>query len=106
MPFPDASFDVVSDFGITRHVPVWQEAVGEIQKVLPAGGQSLLEQAPKHVLHYTLLCVFAEHPRENLFDGVDFRAQCERRGCEIGERFGNLRILILDAFSGAAVNAG
>ena len=53
-----------------------------------------------------LLRVFTEHPRENRFDGVDFRAECERRGCEIGERFAKLRILILDTFSGAAVNAG
>ena len=105
MPFADASFDLVLDFGIIHHVPVWQEAVGEIHRVLRPGGQFLFEEIPKNVLDSTLARVFTKHPHENRFDGVGFRAECERRGFEIGERFENFHILVFDAFRGAAVKA-
>jgi ubiquinone/menaquinone biosynthesis C-methylase UbiE len=105
MPFADASFDLVLDFGIIHHVPVWQEAVGEIRRVLRPGGQFLFEETPKGVLDSTLVRVLTEHPRENRFDAVDFRAECERRGLEIRERFENFHILVFDAFRGAAVKA-
>ncbi len=105
MPFADASFGLVLDFGIIHHVPLWQEAVGEIHRVLRPGGQFLFEEIPKNVLDSTLARVFTEHPREDRFDGADFRAECERRGFEIGERFENFHILIFDAFRGAAVKA-
>lgn len=105
MPFADRSFDLVLDFGIIHHVPVWQEAVGEIGRVLRPGGQFLFEEIPRKVLDTTLLRLFTDHPRENRFDGEDFRAECERRGLEIGERFEDFHILIFDAFRGAAVKA-
>jgi SAM-dependent methyltransferase len=105
LPFAAASFDLVLDFGIIHHVPVWQEAVGEIHRVLRPGGQFLFEEIPKNVLDSTLARVFTEHPRENRFDGVDFRAECERRGFEIGERFEDFHILTFDAFRGAALKA-
>jgi ubiquinone/menaquinone biosynthesis C-methylase UbiE len=105
MPFADASFDLVLDFGIIHHVPVWQDAVGEIHRVLRPGGQFLFEEIPKNVLDSTLARVFTKHPHENRFDGVGFRAECERRGFEIGERFENFHILVFDAFRGAAVKA-
>src|SRR5947209_419033 len=36
--FADGSFDAVFDFGIIHHVPVWQDAIGEIKRVLKPGG--------------------------------------------------------------------
>jgi ubiquinone/menaquinone biosynthesis C-methylase UbiE len=106
MPFTDTSFDLVLDFGILHHVPAWQEAVGEIGRVLRPGGQFLFEEIPKHVLDSTLLRVFTAHPRENRFDGGEFRAECERRDLEIGDRFEDFHILVFDAFRGAAVKSG
>jgi len=106
MPFADASFDLVVDFGILHHVPVWQDAVGEIRRVLRPDGQFLFEEVPKNVLDSTLLRVFTDHPRENRFDGEAFRAECERRGLEIGERIERFSILGFEAFRGAAVRAG
>ena len=105
MPFADALFDLVLDFGIIHHVPLWQEAVSEIHRVLRPAGQFLFEEIPKKVLHSALARVFTRHPRENRFDGVDFRAECERRGFEIGDRFEHFHILVFDAFRGAAVKA-
>ena len=106
MPFADASFDLVLDFGIIHHVPVWQRAVGEISRVLRPGGQFLFEEVPKRILDSTLVRVVTDHPRENRFDGEEFRSECERRGLEIGERFESFHILIFEAFRGAAVKVG
>jgi SAM-dependent methyltransferase len=105
MPFADASFDLVLDFGILHHVPVWQDAVDEIHRVLRPGGLFLFEEIPKNVLDSILARVFTEHPRENRFEGAAFLAECERRGLEIGERFEYFHILVFDAFRGAAVRA-
>ncbi len=106
MPFAHASFDLVLDFGIIHHVPVWQEAVGEVHRVLRPGGQFLFEEIPKNVLDSSLARVFTDHPRENRFDGAGFRDECECRGLQIGERFERFHILVFDAFRGAAVKAG
>ena len=106
LPLADASFDVVLDFGIIHHVPAWREAVGEIGRVLRPGGQFLFEEIPKKVLDSMLVRTFTRHPRENRFDGEDFRVECERRGLEIGERFENFRIFTFAAFRGAAVKTG
>jgi ubiquinone/menaquinone biosynthesis C-methylase UbiE len=106
MPFADASFDLVLDFGIIHHVPIWQQAVGEIHRVLRPDGQFLFEEVPKKVLESALVRTFTEHPRENRFDGIEFCGECERRGLEIGERFEDFHILVFDAFRGAAVKTG
>lgn len=103
LPFADASFDLVLDFGIIHHVPDWQRAVGEVRRVLRPGGQFLFEEIPRNVLESWLARAFTEHPRENRFDAAEFRAECERRGLEIGGRFEHFRILVFDAFRGAAV---
>ena len=106
MPFADASFDLVVDFGIIHHVPAWQQAVGEISRVLRPGGQFLFEEIPKNVLDSVLARTFTRHPRENRFDQGDFRAECERQGLALGERFEHFHILVFDAFRGAAVKTG
>ena len=104
MPFPDASFDLVLDFGVIHHVPVWQDAIGEVFRVLRPGGQFLFEEIPRSVLDSRLARVFTRHPRENRFDGDAFRTECQSRGLEIDERFEDFRIFpFFDAFRGAAL---
>jgi hypothetical protein len=49
---------------------------------------------------------FTRHRPENRFDGSDFRAECERHGLEVARRFGDVCILVFDAFRGCAVEAG
>ena len=104
MPFPDACFDLVLDFGIIHHVPMWQDAIGEIHRVLRPGGLFLFEEIPRSVLESTLARVFTRHPVGNRFDEGGFRAVCENRGLEIGDRFESFRTLgFFDSFRGAAL---
>ena len=106
IPFAEASFDLVVDFGIIHHVPAWQGAVGEISRVLRPGGQFLFEEIPKNVLDSPLARIFTRHPRENRFDREDFLSECELRELVIGRRFEHFHIFGFDAFRGAAVRTG
>jgi len=39
LPFKDASFDLVCEFGVVHHIdPGWRQAVSEIGRVLKSGG--------------------------------------------------------------------
>jgi ubiquinone/menaquinone biosynthesis C-methylase UbiE len=39
LPYPDGHFDVVFNFAVLHHVTDWQAALGEIARVLGAGGR-------------------------------------------------------------------
>jgi ubiquinone/menaquinone biosynthesis C-methylase UbiE len=104
--FPDASFDLVLDFGIIHHIPAWQEAIGELHRVLRPGGQLLFEEIPRSELDTALFRLFTDHPRENRFGPDDFRAECERRGLEVADRLEEFRLCCFKAFRGAAVRRG
>lgn len=42
LPFPDASFDLVSSFGVLHHTPDTAKALREVHRVLVPGGRALL----------------------------------------------------------------
>src|SRR5262249_7941665 len=50
LPFPDASFDVVSAFDVLQHLPAPELALGEAQRVLRPGG--VLVGAPPDPLFF------------------------------------------------------
>jgi 2-polyprenyl-3-methyl-5-hydroxy-6-metoxy-1,4-benzoquinol methylase len=74
------SVDTVVDFGIIHHVPNWQQAVGEIARVLRPGGLVLFEEVPRHVLDTWGFRTFTVHPRENRFEAPEFAAELARHG--------------------------
>ena len=70
--FADGSFDAVFDFGIIHHVPVWQDAIGEIKRVLKPGGLFLFEEVSKQALDRWIYRTVFDHPAENRFTLHDF----------------------------------
>jgi ubiquinone/menaquinone biosynthesis C-methylase UbiE len=74
------SIDTVVDFGIIHHVPNWQDALGEIARVLRPGGLLLFEEVPRHVLETWTFRTFTVHPRQNRFEGDEFAAELARQG--------------------------
>jgi ubiquinone/menaquinone biosynthesis C-methylase UbiE len=84
---PDASFDSVFDFGIVHHVPVWQEAVGEIRRVLKPGGRFFFEEITKHALDRWSYRTFLEHPEDNRFTTGEFVDELERGGIGVGRNY-------------------
>ena len=44
LEYPDASFDIIFDFGIIHHIPNWRDCIRELARVLGDGGYLLLEE--------------------------------------------------------------
>jgi ubiquinone/menaquinone biosynthesis C-methylase UbiE len=99
LPFPDATFDAVFDFGVLHHVPNWQAAVAEIRRVLRPGAPFLFEEVTRTALNRWLYRTFLHHPRDNRFSEGDFLAELAAHG--IVPRAPIQRILSNDIFIGA-----
>lgn len=83
----DASYDAVFDFAILHHVPVWQDGVAEIRRVLKPGGRFYFEEVTRHFLDKWFARTFLEHPAENRFSGREFVAELERQGLRVGDNW-------------------
>ena len=99
VPFPDADFDLVLDFGIIHHIPAWQVALNEAFRVLRPGGVFLFEEVPKKKLDTLRYRVLTDHPRENRFSADNFQKQCE----ESGFRIDSPLVEFFGFFRGAAI---
>lgn len=66
----DGSFDAVFDFGIIHHVPDWQKAVSEIQRVLRPHGRFFFMEVTSQALNRPLYRKLFVHPTENRFSKV------------------------------------
>lgn len=83
----DASYDAVFDFAILHHVPVWQDGVAQIRRVLKPGGRFYFEEVTRHFLDKWFARTFLEHPAENRFSAREFVAELERQGLHVGDRW-------------------
>lgn len=72
LPFADASFDAVFDFGALHHVPDWQRGVSEIRRVLKPGGKFFFEEVTRAALKRWIYRSLFEHPAENRFSEAEF----------------------------------
>ena len=80
---PDASFDVVVDFGILHHVPGWKKALGEITRLLKPGGCFYFEDIFKKFTHSLLVRALTDHPLDTQFTGEEFRMAMEQAGMTV-----------------------
>jgi len=91
----DASYDAVFDFGIIHHIPVWQNAVVEVARVLKPMGRFFFEEVTKQALDRWLYRTFLEHPKGNRFTGERFVAELEKQDIIVAN---NLQYWFLDDF--------
>lgn len=70
--FPDRSFDVVVEYGILHHVPRWQQAVGEIARVLKPGGHFYFEDLLRGLIASRPMQVLFDHPQVSQFTSQEF----------------------------------
>jgi ubiquinone/menaquinone biosynthesis C-methylase UbiE len=100
---PDASFDAVFDFGAMHHVPVWEDAVREIRRVLKPGGVLIFEEVSKQALDRWVYRVLLDHPKENRFTTDEFIASLERNGIVVGDKL--VPMFFGDFFAGVGCRA-
>ncbi|TCV82395.1 class I SAM-dependent methyltransferase [Sulfurirhabdus autotrophica] len=82
----DQSFDAVFDFAIIHHVPIWQDALKEIHRVLKPGGRFFFQEVTSHALEKWSYQTFMVHPVENRFSGTEFINELERLGIQVGTK--------------------
>ena len=73
--FPDASFDLVMDFGIVHHVPDWKNALAEVHRTLKVHGEFLFEDLSVETWERGIGIPFkkiADHPYEQMFRTQEF----------------------------------
>jgi SAM-dependent methyltransferase len=72
IPADDGHYDAVFDFGIIHHVPDWQSAVCEVQRVLRPGGRFYAEEVFGDVTSHALVRQLLKHPQESRFNQGQF----------------------------------
>ncbi|HMQ05602.1 MAG TPA: class I SAM-dependent methyltransferase [Pyrinomonadaceae bacterium] len=87
IPAPDATYDAVFDFGIIHHIPVWQNSIKEVARVLKPGGKFYFEEVTQKALDRWFYRTLLQHPKENRFSGEHFIAELEKNGIEVGGNY-------------------
>lgn len=100
LPFEDASFDAVFDFGMLHHVPMWQRGVFEIRRVLKHGGRFFFEEVTRAALQRWSYRTFLDHPKENRFSETEFIEELRRQGLNLMNP--TTRVFFGDIFIGVA----
>jgi ubiquinone/menaquinone biosynthesis C-methylase UbiE len=80
LPFADAIFDAVFDFGALHHVPDWQRSIADIRRVLKPGGTFFFEEVTRAALERWIYRRFLEHPVQNRFSETEFIAELGSHG--------------------------
>jgi ubiquinone/menaquinone biosynthesis C-methylase UbiE len=72
LPFPDACFDAVVNFGIIHHVLDWRRCIGELSRVTRPGGMFYFEEIYPPLYANFLLKRLVRHPTHDRFGGTQF----------------------------------
>ena len=86
---PDASFDLVVDFGIVHHVPDWRAALAEVHRTLRVRGEFLFEDLSVETWERGIGVPFkrmTEHPYEQMFRKQEFIDELVALGFDVETR--------------------
>ncbi len=75
LSFPDDAFDAIFDFGIIHHIPNWRDCISEMNRVLKAGGEVILEELSAdtfQTLPGLVWKVLLDHPYDKMFSTTEF----------------------------------
>ncbi len=85
LPFPDACFDAVVNFGIIHHVLDWRQAISELSRVTRPGGAFYFEEIYPPLYANFLLKRLVRHPTSDRFDGAQFLEALEHNKLQLAE---------------------
>lgn len=80
LPLADQSVDALFDFGVVHHVPQWQDAIDELDRVARPGATLYAMEVYRSLICHPLWKRVLTHPQENRFDQAEFVAAWEARG--------------------------
>jgi len=101
LSFPDRSMDAVFNFGIIHHLEDWERGIREVARVLMPGGIFYFEEIYPALYAAPILRHILVHPKENRFDGEQYRAALAREGLSLIDGYRESRYTII----GAAIRA-
>ncbi len=73
--FADGAFDAIFDFGIIHHIPNWRDCISEMNRVLKAGGEAIVEELSSEFFNTIpgrMWKGLLEHPYEKMFSTTEF----------------------------------
>jgi len=75
LSFSDNMFDAIFDFGIIHHIPNWRDCISEMNRVLKAGGEAILEELSTDTfktLPGRMWKGLLDHPYDKMFSTTEF----------------------------------
>jgi ubiquinone/menaquinone biosynthesis C-methylase UbiE len=102
LPYPDGCMDAVFNYGILHHLEDWGLGIGEIARVLKMGGGFYFEEIYPPLYANFIFRRLVAHPRENRFQGPEYRAALADAGLKLLPGYKESRFGIL----GVAVKEG
>lgn len=87
IPYPDATFDAVVDFGAIHHISDWRAAVCEVRRVLRPGGRFYFLEVTRQCLERWVVRTLLTHPSEDRFSAEEFIVELEERGVAVQDNF-------------------
>jgi len=85
LPFPDASFDAVVNFGIIHHILDWRRCIREISRVLRPGGFFYFEEIYPPLYANFVLKRLLRHPTTDRFHAPQFLESLHFNGLHLVE---------------------
>lgn len=101
LPFSGGSMDAVFNFGIIHHLEDWELGVQEVARVMKPGAAFYFEEIFPALYANFIMKRLVPHPRENRFEGPEYRAALERAGLRMVPGYRESRFTIV----GVAVKA-
>ena len=86
LELPDASFDLVIDFGIVHHVPNWKDALAEVHRTLKVHGEFLFEDLSLETWERGIGIPFkriTDHPYDQMFRKQEFTDELDALGFSV-----------------------
>jgi ubiquinone/menaquinone biosynthesis C-methylase UbiE len=86
--FSDSAFDVIFDFGIIHHIPNWRDCISEMNRVLKAGGEAIVEELSTesfNTLPGRVLKGLFDHPYDKMFSTTEFVDSLVAAGFALGD---------------------
>jgi len=85
LPFPNACFDAVVNFGIIHHVLDWRRCISELSRVTRPGGTFYFEEIYPPLYANFLLKRLVRHPTSDRFNGAQFLEALEHNRFQLAE---------------------